>query len=105
VGIGLFGARSVEKWTEMVDPATTFVPVGETVATVSAGGGFGGVPEAWVFRKWATAAKPPAATASAAAQMATITQPRGRFRARTCDPADMPGEFYPPHAGPEEQKS
>src|SRR6516165_8592494 len=39
VGRGLLGARAVERWTEIVDPATTFVPVGVTDATVNAGGG------------------------------------------------------------------
>ena len=38
VGIGLPGARSVENWTEIVEPAATLAPVGETEATVRAGG-------------------------------------------------------------------
>ena len=37
VGIGLPGARSVENCTEMVDPAATLVPVGDTETTVRAG--------------------------------------------------------------------
>ena len=43
VGMGLPGARSVENCTVMVDPAATLAPVGETDATVSAGGGVDGV--------------------------------------------------------------
>ncbi len=39
VGIGLFGARSVENCTVMVEPAATLAPVGETDETVRAGGG------------------------------------------------------------------
>ena len=43
VGSGLFGARSVENCTVIVEPAATLVPVGETEATLSAGGGVVGV--------------------------------------------------------------
>src|SRR5580692_3479382 len=43
LGIGLFGARSVENCTVMVEPAATLAPVGETDETVRAGGGVAGV--------------------------------------------------------------
>jgi hypothetical protein len=46
VGIGLFGARSVENCTEMVDALSTLLPVGAVCTTVSRGGGFAVVADA-----------------------------------------------------------
>src|ERR1039458_7850281 len=86
VGMGLPGARSVENCTEMVDPAATFAPVGDTDATVRATGGAVGVAEASLSRAWSITTKPPAASTSAAAHTATITHARRPFLWRTWSP-------------------
>ena len=78
--MGLPGARSVENCTEIVDPAATLVPVGDTDDTVSATGGAVGVAEASLSRTWSITAKPAVARTSAAAQTATTTHTRGPFR-------------------------
>src|ERR1700728_1628356 len=86
VGIGLFGARSVEKCTVMVDPAATLVPVGETDETVRAGGGAAEVAEAWLLCIRSTATKPPAAMMSTATHTVTMTHRRVPFPVRACSP-------------------
>ncbi len=78
--MGLPGARSVENCTEIVDPAATFVPVGVTDATVSAGGGAVGVAAASSSRAWSITAKPAAARTSAAAHTPTIDPDPGPVR-------------------------
>ena len=89
VGMGLLGARLVENWTVIVEPAATFVPVGDTEVTVSAGGGAVGVADAWVFM-WSTARRPPAATTTTAAQTMRINQRRGIRRWHACSPGMSP---------------
>jgi hypothetical protein len=94
VGMGLPGAKFVENSTEMVEPATTLVPVGETDATVRAGGGALGVAAACVPR-CSTATKPPAARRSATAQTVNTTHRRGRFCVAACSPELMASGILP----------
>src|SRR5277367_6625629 len=89
VGIGLFGARSVENCTVMVEPAATLVPVGETDETVRAGGGLAEVAAAWLLCRRSKATNPPAARMRTTTMTVTITHRRGPFLVRTCSP-DMP---------------
>ena len=77
----------------MVDPAATLAPVGETEATVSAGGGAVGVAAAWLLCSWSTATKPPAATTSDDGDTDDSDQPApwDRCRVRACSPAMAAG--------------
>jgi len=65
VGMGLPGPRSVENCTEMVDPAATLVPVGDTETTLSAGGGAVGVAAAWLKCRFVTTMAAAATTSTA----------------------------------------
>ena len=91
VGSGVLGARSVENWTEIVEPAATLFPVGEVVTTLSAGGGLLGLAEAGVFRTCTNTTSPAAATASAAAQAARMTHRCGPLSGRACSPELIAG--------------
>jgi len=88
VGMGLLGARSVENCTEMVEPASTLVPFGETEVTVRGGGGVVGFAPALV-PKWSTATKPPAARTTTTAQMVTTIHVRDRLILAACSPEPM----------------
>ena len=92
VGIGLPGPRSVENCTEMVDPAATLLPVGDTETTLSAGGGAVGVAAAWLKCRLVTTTAA-AATTSTAAPTVRITHHRVPLRLRTCSPV-MAAELY-----------
>ena len=91
--MGLPGARSVEKRTEMVEPAATSDPVGETDTTVRAAGGAVGVAAAWLKCRWSVATRPAPATTSTARPTVRTTHQRGPLR-RTCSP-DMTAAILP----------
>src|SRR6185437_4096032 len=84
-GIGLLGARSVENCTEIVEPASTLVPLGETEVTAKAGGGGVGFAPALV-PKCSTATNPLAARRTATAQTVSTIQVRDRFLLAACSP-------------------
>src|SRR5271170_6653176 len=73
--MGLPGARSLENWTEMVEPSATLVPVGVVDTTVSALGGDDGAADALSCDRF-TRTRPPATRARHSAASATNNHTR-----------------------------
>src|SRR5664280_1739693 len=85
--MGLPGARSLENWTEMVEPLSTLSPVGAVATTSNGGGGVAVVAEAGEVWERGIMMNPAAATATTKAATA-ITHRRVPVRSflRECFP-------------------
>src|SRR5580658_8176514 len=95
-GMGLFGARSVENWTEMVASPATLSPLGVVLNTVNGVGGAAVVADAEVLCERRIDAYPAAATANVRAPTKKIHRRvlLGSFL-RECFPVAMARRILP----------